>query len=172
MKDGGVLLIGSVNRIIEALLVVGAESGGEMCTGREAEHADALRIDVPLRSVRADHADSSLGVLKRGVRLWEGPRVRNPVFQQNAGDCFFAQPVANLSAFQIDGKNVVAASGENDDRGAGVLAFPVDTPSAWAVRRCRAESAAYRRSDCLWRWWCQLPSWCCRAHRVLFRARH
>ena len=43
---------------------MGAESGGEVGSRGEAEDADAVRVDVPVRGVGANDAERALGVLE------------------------------------------------------------------------------------------------------------
>ena len=111
--------VSGVDGIVEALIVVRAERGGEMSSGGEAEDTNAMRIDVPLGGARADEANSALCVLESGgrFRIWAG--VGNAIFEDDAGDAARGEPVADFGALEIDCENVVPAAGENDDRGAG-----------------------------------------------------
>src|SRR5262249_13178969 len=58
-------LVSSINRIVKPLIEVGAECSGQMSARRESQHADSMWIDVPLGSMCANHAKSTLGILKR-----------------------------------------------------------------------------------------------------------
>ena len=90
-----------------------------MRSGGKAEDADAIGIDVPLGGVRADDAEGALRVLQGGGRFRIGAGVGHAVFHQDAGDADGVEPVADFGAFEIDGEDVVAAAGEDDDCGAG-----------------------------------------------------
>ena len=65
-------LVGGVDRVVQALVVVSADGCGKMGAGGEAEDADSLGIDVPFGGVLADDAHGALGVLERGVGLGVG----------------------------------------------------------------------------------------------------
>ena len=90
-----------------------------MRSGGEAEHADAIGIDVPLSGVRADKADGALRVLKSGGGFRIRAGVGDAIFEDDAGDAAGGEPVADFGAFEIHRENVIAAAGENDDCGAG-----------------------------------------------------
>ena len=96
-----------------------AECGGEMRSGGKAKDADAIGIDVPLGGVRADEADGALCVLESGGGFRIGAGVRDAIFENDAGDAAGGEPVADFGAFEVDGEDVVAAAGKNDDCGAG-----------------------------------------------------
>ena len=114
-------LVGGIDGIVEALIEVSAEGGGEMGSGGEAQNADAMRVDVPLRSVFADYADGALGVLEGGRGLGIGTGVRDAVFEENAGDAGGGEPVADFGAFEIDGEDVIGASRKDDNGGTGIF---------------------------------------------------
>ncbi len=107
---------------------MGADGGGEVSAGGEAEDADALGIDVPFGGVLADDAHGALGVLQGGVGFGIGAGAGDAVLHEHAGDAGGVEPVADLGAFEIDGEDVVAASGKDDDRLRRCLA-------SWAGRR-------------------------------------
>ncbi len=78
-----------------------------------------LRIDVPLGGMGADEADGALRVLESGGRFWIWAGVGDAIFEDDAGDAAGGKPVADFGAFEVDREDVVAAAGEDDDRGAG-----------------------------------------------------
>src|ERR1019366_224085 len=52
----------------------------------------------------------------------DGPFVRgHAVLQQHAGDTDGIEPLADFRAFEVERQDTIAAAGEDDDRGAGVL---------------------------------------------------
>src|SRR5579872_3125356 len=113
--------VGGVDGWVEALIVVRAERGGEMGSGGKAEDADAIGVDVPIGCVGADEAHGALGVLQSGGGFWIWAGIGDAIFQNDAGDAFAREPVADFGAFEIDREDVVAAAGEDDDGGAGGL---------------------------------------------------
>ena len=74
-----------------------------MRSGRESEHADAMRINVPLGGVGPDHSERALGILKSSRRLGIRSGVGHTIFEQNAIDAHGVQPLANLGAFEFNG---------------------------------------------------------------------
>src|SRR5580658_1280397 len=95
-----------------------------MGSGGEAEDADAAGVDVPLGGVGADDSDGSLGVFQgRGGLGHVGAGVGDAIFDQDAGDAFGVEPVADFGAFQVDGQDVVAAAGEDYYGCSSVFAF-------------------------------------------------
>src|SRR5580658_340802 len=116
-------LIGGIDRIIETLLKVRAESGGKVGSSREAKHADAMRIDLPLGRTGAHDAEGTLGVLQRRGGLGVRPRVGHAILQQEASDPNGVQPIAYFRAFEVNSENVVGAAGKNNDGSAGVPAL-------------------------------------------------
>ena len=87
--------------------------------GGEAEDADAIGIDVPFGGVRTDEADGALRVLEGGGGFWIRAGIGHAIFENNAGNAAGGEPVADFGAFEIDGEDVVAAAGEDDDCSAG-----------------------------------------------------
>ena len=57
-------LVARIDRIVQALIEVGAKGGGKMSVGGEAEHANAMRVNVPIIAMRAHDAEGALGVLE------------------------------------------------------------------------------------------------------------
>jgi hypothetical protein len=93
-------------------------------SGGEAEDADAVGVDLPFGGVLADQAHGALGVFEGcGGFGHVGAGVGDAVLEQDAGDALGVEPVADLGAFEVDGEDVVAAAGEDDDGCAGVLAL-------------------------------------------------
>ena len=115
-------MVSRVDRIVESLIEVGAQGSGKVATRGEAQNADAVGVDVPLAGMRADEPESPLRVLKRGRGLGIGPGIGDAVFEQNASDAGRVKPVAHLRALEINGKDMITASGKYHDYGAGVLA--------------------------------------------------
>jgi hypothetical protein len=127
IKDDGeigtaALLVRSVDCIVESLLVVRAEGGGEMCSGREAENADPMRINVPLRGVLADKAERALGILQSSGRFRIGACAGYSVLDQDASHPDRVEPVANFGAFEIDGEYLIASARKDNDSRARVVA--------------------------------------------------
>ena len=109
------LLVGGVDGGVEPFVVVGAEGDGEVGSGGEAEDADAVGIDLPFSGVGADQAYGALRVVEGcGGFGHVGAGVGDAVLEQDAGDAFGVEPVADFSAFEVDGENVVSAAGEDD----------------------------------------------------------
>ena len=100
---------------------MGAESGGEMCSGRKAEDADPVRIDVPFRGMLAHDAKGALRVLQGGGRFGIRACVGHAIFYEDAGDADGVEPVADLGAFEIDGEDLIASAGKDHHGSAGVL---------------------------------------------------
>ena len=97
------------------------ENRGKMRSGGEANNADAVGIDLPLRCVNARKTHSLLRVFKvfdifRVVSvLW------NPVLHEHARYAERIEPIANLCALDTDREADVAASGKNQRGCASVL---------------------------------------------------
>lgn len=124
------LLIGGVDGVVEAFLVVSADGGGEVTSCGEAEDADALGVDVPLGRVSTDDAEGALCILEGGIGFGIGASAGvlgisagDAVFDEDAGNAGFVEPVADFGAFEIDGQDAVAPAGEDYDCGAGGFAF-------------------------------------------------
>ena len=116
-------LVSGIDRIVETLIEVSAEGSGKVAAGGEAENADAVRIDVPLRGMGADNPEGPLGILEGGRGLGIGAGIGHAVFEQDAGDAGGVEPVAHFRAFEVDGQDAVTASGKNHNGGARVLAL-------------------------------------------------
>ena len=112
-----------VHGVVSALVEIRAGSGGEMASGGESEHTDALGVDLPFASVVADEADGALGVLEgRGVARSAGAG-GHTVLEQGAVDADGVEPAADLGAFEVEGEDVVASAWKDDHGGAGILLF-------------------------------------------------
>lgn len=62
-----------------------------------------------------DHADGPLHVLERVVAFPFHP-LRHAILQHDAGDADRIEPFGDFGPFLVEGQNVVAAAGANDDR--------------------------------------------------------
>ena len=124
-------LIGGVDRIVEALIEVRAQSCREVPASGEAQNADSVGVDVPLGRMRTDEAESPLRILEGGRGLGIGAGIRHPVFEQSASDAGGVKPIADLRALEIDRQDVITASGKNHDCGAGILTFRRVERESW-----------------------------------------
>src|SRR5271170_7350561 len=111
-------LVRGIDRIVEALIEVGAESSRKMRSGGEAKNAHSLGIDMPLGCVSADDADCALRILQCRGRLGVRSGIGHAIFDQNAIDARGVEPVTDLRAFEIDGENLIAASRKYDNANA------------------------------------------------------
>lgn len=125
--------VGGIDGGVEAVGEVDAGGGDEMAAGGEAEDADLMRIQIKLGGVEADEGDGALGVFKGlgrggvGAGFWELRFAGDAVLDEDAGDAAGSEPVADLSAFEINGEDLVAAAGEDEDGGVrGVMGRRVD----------------------------------------------
>ena len=64
--------------------------------------------------------DRALCILQGGVGFWIRAGAGDAVLHQHAGDAGGVEPVADFGAFEIDGEDVIAAAGKDDDRRAGI----------------------------------------------------
>lgn len=110
-------------------MVMDADGSDEMASSGEAEDAYLVRVDAPLGCMKTNETECALGVfegdwgLRVGSPVGPGARGGNPVFEQDAGDASRGEPVAGFGAFKVDGEDLVAAAGKDDDSGAGVVLF-------------------------------------------------
>lgn len=117
------LFVGDVDGSIGAFIKTGAGGGNEMAAGGEADDADFVAGDAPVGSLGAYERDGALSVFERQGRfavrfflvIWDA------IFQEHSGNAFGVEPVTNLGAFEIDGEDLIAAAGKDDDSGAGVF---------------------------------------------------
>ena len=108
-----------------------ADGGDEVSAGGKTDHADLVRIDMPLRGMLANKPQRALRVLQRCLHFrvvamtvdQGGTGVGHAVLQQHAGDAARGQPVADLRAFEVHGQDLVAAAGEHHHGHAGVVAL-------------------------------------------------
>jgi len=77
-------LVCGIDGVVEALVKMSGEGGGEVRSGGEAKDADAVGSVRPRVGVSADHAESTLGVLQGGGGIGERARVRHAIFNENA----------------------------------------------------------------------------------------
>src|SRR5258708_7404132 len=68
-------LVSGAHRSIKTPIEMGAQGRSQVGSGREAKHADAMRINVPLGSMSPDEPHCTLSVLQRGRRFGKWPRV-------------------------------------------------------------------------------------------------
>src|SRR4026208_1381262 len=105
-----------------------------MPASRKAEYSDLMRIDTPFRRAKPYQSHRSLRILQRvrGPRVRSGPwigrvlvhrQARHAVLEKHTRNSPGRQPVANLSAFEIDRENPVATARKHDHRRARVLAL-------------------------------------------------
>ena len=99
-------LVSGIDRNVESLVEVGSEYSCKVSSGRETEHADAVRINVPLDGVGADDPDGALGILERGRVGGIGSGVGHAIFDQHAADASRVQPVAHLSPLEVNARMV------------------------------------------------------------------
>ncbi len=97
-----------------------------MGSGGEAEDADAVAIEMPLGGVGAGEAHGLLSIFEiggvGGIVACIALGLRNAIFDEDAGDADGVEPVAGVGAFAIRYENLIAAAGEDEDRGSGVFA--------------------------------------------------
>ena len=92
-----------------------AKNYGEVSSGREAEDADAVGIDVPLGGVGTGDAHGLLRVFEVGGVFGVVVREGDAVLDQNAGHADGVEPGADLGAFEVVGKDAVTSSGKDED---------------------------------------------------------
>ena len=104
---------------------VGGEERGEVGAGREAHDADVGGVEVPVGGVGAGEAHGLLGVFEvggvGGVVAGGAVGLGNAVLDEDACDADGVEPVAGVGAFAVGDEDVVAAAGEDEDGGAGVV---------------------------------------------------
>src|SRR5260370_42623118 len=116
-------LVSGIDRIIEPLIKMSAERRRKVSSCGETEHADALRVNLPLRRVGTHDTERALCVLKRGRGFGIRTCVRNTVLQQNTSDSHRVEPLTHFRAFQVNRKNSVAAGWKHKDGRARALAL-------------------------------------------------
>ena len=114
--------VSGIHGIIKTLPEGGAERGGQMGSCGEAEDADAVRVDVPIGGVGAHDTERALGILQSTEDLGYGPESgtrylsRTQVMPAQLSQC------AHLSAFEVDGQDVVTAARKDNNGHSSVLA--------------------------------------------------
>ena len=133
-----------------------------------------MRLGSSLHSAARwrDHADGALRVLQ-GRRVARQPGAhRHAIFHQRAIHAQRIQPLAHFGALQIEGEDVVAASGKDDYRGAGIRRGGSAVQGhGWAAHRCPGGSPACRPPGHRWVWWCPFPGRVRPCRRAACRAR-
>src|SRR5213080_618103 len=119
------LVVGGIHSRVETLLEMGARRGDQVPTRRKAQHSDLPRIDLPLRSLEAYQAYRPLRVFQRRQAILIRPDLHawHTVFQEHTRDALGRQPITDFRAFKVDGQNVVAPAGEDDDRSTRVASL-------------------------------------------------
>lgn len=113
------LVVSVVDAGVGALRGLG-EGGGEVASGGESQGPDAFGVETPARTMIPKESHGSLGILQRCRVSGAVGSGGHPVFEQGAGDAQIIQPGADFGAFQIEGENVVASPGADQDGGPGV----------------------------------------------------
>src|ERR1035441_641619 len=96
------------------------QHSSQMRPGREPDHADAVRIDVPLRRVAAGEPHRLLRVFQVFHILRKMTLLRNPVLHQDACDANGIEPRTYLGTFHVITQAQIGAARENKGRGARV----------------------------------------------------
>jgi hypothetical protein len=130
--DAGLLLVGARRAVPRSM-------ADEVGAGGEADHADALRVDVPFLGVGADEPERALQVTGRGSRRAAShrPSACGSASRMPA-DAEAVEPFADARAFVLGRQEPVAAARADDDRGAG--------RSRSSFRRCSSFSYVLLRS--------------------------
>ena len=101
-----------------------ARRGGEVASCREAEDAEALRVELQLLRAVAEEAQRALRILVGVVVLGETlTTARHSVFQDRRGEAQAVEPAHDARAFVVDREDVVAPTGDNEDARARLLRF-------------------------------------------------
>ena len=67
-------LVGGVQWIVKSLVEVSTQGSGKVGAGGEAQHSNAVWINVPLGCVRAHDAEGALSILLAAPKIWDmGP---------------------------------------------------------------------------------------------------
>ena len=100
---------------------LGSGECGEVAAGGEANHNDAIGIDVVVGGAGADGLDGAARIEKR-----DGQKVAvrtEPVAEDEGVETAGGEPVGHFAAFKIAGKVDVCAAGKDDDGGAVPVAL-------------------------------------------------
>ena len=106
---------------------------GDFTTGRKAQHANALRIEVPLFRPAAHQTQHPLGIFQ-GVDIDLVSRTRLPgqtVLQHEGCYATIGQPLGDRVPFVVDRQILMPTAGQYDD------CRPVRRFFRWQVRRDR-----------------------------------
>ena len=117
------LAVDRVVGLLVALLGLAAHQRHHLAAGREAHHADAGRVDVPLLRPAPDEPQRPLPVL-RGVDVDLVRRALSrgqPVPQHDRRDAAFAQPLGDVLALVLHPQFAVPAARHDDHRRPGRL---------------------------------------------------
>src|SRR5581483_6455419 len=112
------LPVDRITRLWFSGVELGRRRRGEVPSRREAEDADAIRIDLPLRGPSADGSQGTLRILdRRGVMILGC----QAVLQNDAGDTNRIEPSGDLIAFMIHRQGAIASTRTNNDGSSRVL---------------------------------------------------
>ena len=114
--------IGRRGRALHVVVVrMRGHQHGKVASGGEADDADAMRVQMPLRGMSASDPHGLLRVLQvsgvSGIVAGLARRLRNAVLDQNAGHADRVQPLAGVSAFGVPGEPNVGAPGKDQRSG-------------------------------------------------------
>src|SRR5215475_5292842 len=103
-----------------------------------------MRINVPLGSMRANHAERALRILEgsRRFRIWTG--VGHTILHQHACDVDRVEPVTHLRSLKINGHDPVATARKYHHGSAGVLLLRSEDSQS----RCGDVPDAHHRPAC------------------------
>ena len=93
--------------------------GGQVSAGREAQHADALRVDVERGTMGAHVADGALEVFEGRLVGRSALTLGHAILEQHGRDAQIVEPEAGLVALQVVGQEVVPAARADDDGRSG-----------------------------------------------------
>lgn len=134
------LALNGVGAIVIAKIVFGGGHGGEVTSGREANNANLIRLEIPISRALASHADGVFDVGKGtvGIAFWKS------VIEDDSRDSVSVQPFGDGSALSFDHSSVATAGGddksgavwllgaEDGDGGLGILESAV---AEWSFPR-------------------------------------
>ena len=94
-----------------------AQRAGQMPAGGKAQHADARRIDLPLRRASPHSANGPLAIHHRH-RMHVAGAV-HAVLEHKRGDAKRSKPIADIEPLVGHRQAAVTAARKNNDGGAG-----------------------------------------------------
>src|SRR5574344_1756024 len=97
------LLLCSINRTINAVMISGSQCRSQMTTGGKSHYTDSLWIDFPFGCPRTDQSHGPLRILQGYRILLRMPLARQTILQYEGTDTFFIQPFGNIITFLING---------------------------------------------------------------------